>query len=316
MCKQQKQHCSWSKRIVKEYITIIRPSHWTKNVFVFSALIFGGKLFGPGHEVFISVMTSIAAFFSFCLVSSSVYICNDILDRKVDANHPWKCNRPIASGIISVKSALVQSFIMLILSLCLGYFINKVFVLILVLYFVIMSLYSIWLKYLMIIDVMIISIGFVLRAISGAVVLGVEISSWLIICTFALCMFLGFGKRRSEIALLTDNAHEFRRNLSDYNLELLGHMLDVTGGLAIICFLLYATDARTTQVFGTNNLVYTTPLVLYCIFRFSALIQKGQYSGPVQIILKDLQFQLGLALWCVCCVLIIYISKLNSAVVV
>ena len=164
----------------------------------------------------------------------------------------------------------------------------------------------------MILDCVVISIGFCLRAVAGAVVIGVFISPWLIICTFALCLFLGFGKRRSEIEQLGAESEFFRKTLADYTPELLAHMLDVTSGLAVVCFLLYAMDDRTLELFGTNNLVYTTPLVLYCVFRFSALIQKGKFSGPVQLILKDTPFQIGLFLWGLSCIGIIYADKFGG----
>ena len=164
----------------------------------------------------------------------------------------------------------------------------------------------------MILDCIVISVGFCLRAVAGAIVVGVIISPWLIICTFALCLFLAFGKRRSEIARLGEISADFRKTLAGYTPELLAHMLDVSSGLAIVCFLLYATDDRTLRIFGTNNLVYTTPLVFYCIFRFSALIQKGVYSGPVKIILRDRPFQFAFCLWVLCCIVIIYANKLGG----
>jgi 4-hydroxybenzoate polyprenyltransferase len=173
-----------------------------------------------------------------------------------------------------------------------------------------MVLYSLLLKRMMILDCIVISIGFCLRAIAGAVAVGVFISPWLIICTFALCLFLGFGKRRSEVIQITENREAYRKTLAGYTPELLSHMLDVTSGIAVICFLLYAMDDRTRQVFGTNNLIYTTPLVLYCVFRFSALVQKGRYSGPVNLILADLPFQIGFILWALSCTAIIYANKL------
>jgi len=163
----------------------------------------------------------------------------------------------------------------------------------------------------MILDCVVISIGFCLRAVAGAVVVEVDISPWLIICTFALCLFLAFGKRRSEIAQLRENSQLFRETLGGYTPELLAHMLDVTSGLAIICFLLYAMDERTQDVV-TDKLIYTTPLVLYCVFRFSALVQKGKYSGPVQLIARDLPFQIGFVLWILSCIVIVYADKLVS----
>ena len=166
----------------------------------------------------------------------------------------------------------------------------------------------------MILDCVVIAIGFCLRAIAGAVVIKVSISPWLIICTFALCLFVAFSKRRGEIMVLRDNSEAFRATLAGYTPELLAHMLDVTSGLAVVCFLLYAMDDRTLETFGSNNLVYTTPLVLYCIFRFSALIQKGKYSNPVKLILNDLPFQIGFVLWLLSCIGIIYADKIFGGV--
>ena len=169
-----------------------------------------------------------------------------------------------------------------------------------------MILYSYVFKHVMILDCVMIAIGFCLRAVSGAVVIKVFISPWLVICTFALCLFLAFSKRRGEIAQLQENSETFRKTLGEYTPELLAHMLNVSSVLAVVCFLLYAMDNRTYEVFGTNNLVYTTPVVLYCIFRFSALTQKGAYSDPVKLILRDRPVQIGIALWVVLCIAIIY----------
>ncbi len=289
----------------------MRPSDWSKNIFVFVGLIFGGKLMGTFNEVFVASGSAVGAFVCFCLASSAIYIFNDIIDRDADRLHPEKGVRPIAAGAVSVGSAAVMSIVCAVVSLIGSYMLVRGLALVIAEYIVLMVLYSLLLKRVMILDCVVISIGFCLRAIAGALVVGVVISPWLIICTFALCLFLGFGKRWSEIVQLAEDSEAFRRTLAGYTPELLAHMLDVTSGLAIVCFLLYAMDARTLRVFGTNNLVYTTPLVLYCVFRFSALIQKGRYSGPVQLILHDLPFQIGFVLWVLSCVLIIYASSLG-----
>ena len=293
------------------FLQIMRPLHWTKNMFVFAALIFGQKL-----DVPLAVGRAIGGFFCFCLAASAVYIFNDIIDRKTDSLHPEKGKRPIAAGSVSAGSAALMSILCAIIAIIGSFLLAHNFALIILIYVVLMILYSLLLKRMMILDCVIISIGFCLRAIAGVVVLqevykDVFISPWLIICTFALCLFLAFGKRRSEIAQLREDSESFRQTLAGYTPELLAHMLDVTSGLAVICFLLYAMDDRTFQLFGTNNLVYTTPLVLYCIFRFSALIQKGKFLDPVQLILRDLPFQIGFVLWVISCIGIIYADKLG-----
>ncbi len=284
----------------------MRPQHWTKNVFVFAALVFGQKITVP-----LAVGRAIGAFFCFCLAASAIYIFNDIIDRRTDGLHPEKCKRPIAAGSVSINSAIVVSTLCAAAAITGSLVLALNFATVILAYIVLMILYSLLFKKMMILDCVVISIGFCLRAIAGAEAVGVFISSWLIICTFALCLFLAFSKRRGEIILLGENSNSFRQTLAGYTPELLAHMLDVTSGLAVVCFLLYAMDDRTLRIFGTNNLVYTTPLVLYCIFRFSLLIQQGSFSDPLQLLYKDLPFQIGLVLWVLSCIGIIYADKLG-----
>lgn len=296
---------------MKSYVSILRLSHWSKNIFVFVGLIFGRGLVGPIGEVLSAIANTIGGFLCFSLAASAVYIFNDIIDRKTDRLHPEKHKRPIASGAVTVGPASVVSIMCAAAAIVASFMLVRELAIVIVAYIGLMVLYSLLLKRIMILDCVVISIGFCLRAVAGAVVVGVFISPWLLICTFALCLFLGFGKRRSEIEQLGEDSESFRKTLADYTPELLGHMLDVTSGLAVVCFLLYAMDERTLRVFGTNNLVYTTPLVLYCIFRFSALIQKGKYSDPVQFILRDLPFQIAFCIWVFSCIGIIYADKLK-----
>jgi len=287
-------------------LQIMRPRHWAKNVFVFAALIFGQKITDP-----LAVVGAIGGFFCFCLAASAIYIINDIIDRRTDSLHPEKCKRPIAAGSVSISSAVLVSALCAAAAIIGGFVLARNFATVIMAYIVLMIFYSLLFKRMMILDCVVISIGFCLRAIAGAIAVGVSISPWLIICTFALCLFLAFSKRRGEIILLGENSESFRETLAGYTPELLAHMLDVTSGLAVVCFLLYAMDDRTLRIFGTNNLVYTTPLVLYCIFRFSLLIQQGSFSDPLQLMYKDLPFQIGLVLWVLSCIGIIYADKLG-----
>jgi len=289
-----------------EFLQIMRPRHWTKNVFVFAALVFGQKITDP-----LAAGRAIGAFICFCLAASAIYIFNDIVDRRTDSLHPEKRKRPIAAGNVGIGPAAVVSALCAAAAIVGSFVLTRSFTAVILAYIMLMIHYSLFFKRMMILDCVVISVGFCLRAIAGAVVVGVFISPWLIICTFALCLFLAFSKRRGEIILLGENSEPFRRTLAGYTPELLAHMLDVTSGLAVVCFLLYAMDERTLQIFGTNNLVYTTPLVLYCIFRFSLLIQKGSYSDPLQLIYKDLPFQIGLLLWVLSCIAIIYADRLG-----
>lgn len=287
-------------------LQIMRPQHWTKNVFVFAALIFGQKIAVP-----LAVGRAVGGFFCFCLAASAIYIFNDIIDRRTDGLHPEKRKRPIAAGSVSIGSAAVVSALCAAAAIIGSFVLALNFAIVILTYILLMILYSLSFKRMIILDCLVISIGFCLRAVAGAIVVGVFISPWLIICTFALCLFLAFSKRRGEIILLGENSDSFRQTLAGYTPDLLAHMLDVTSGLAVICFLLYAMDDRTLRIFGTNNLVYTTPLVLYCIFRFSLLMKQGIYTDPLQLMYKDLPFQIGLVLWILLCIGIIYAEKLG-----
>jgi 4-hydroxybenzoate polyprenyltransferase len=289
-----------------KFLQTMRPQHWIKNTLLFAGLVFGQKLTDLP-----AVGKAIGGFCCFCLAASAAYILNDIMDRKADSLHPEKRSRPLAARSVSVRYAAVVSIVCAALAIVGSFLLTPYFALIVILYIVLMVLYSLLLKSVMILDCLAISIGFCLRAIGGAVVVGVFISPWLIVCTFTLCLFLAFSKRRSEMVQLHGDSESFRRTLADYTPELLGHMVDVTSGLAIASFLLYATDAQTVERFGTINLVYTSPLVVYCIFRLSALMQKGRFSGPVELILADLPFQIGLVLWVLSCVVIIYARGLG-----
>jgi 4-hydroxybenzoate polyprenyltransferase len=289
-----------------KFVQILRPRHWTKNVFLFAALVFGQKLAEP-----LAVGRAIGGFLCFCLAASAVYIFNDIIDRQADRLHPEKCKRPIAAGRVSIGSAAVMSALCAAAAMIGSFAVGRSFAMVVLAYIVLVILYSLVFKRIMILDCVVISIGFCLRAIAGAEAVDVFISPWLIVCTFALCLFLAFSKRRGEIAQLREDSESFRKTLASYTPELLGHIVDVTSGLAVVCFLLYAMDDRTLRLFGTDHLVYTTPLVLYCIFRFSALMQKGTFSEPVQLILADRPFQAGLVLWVLACVGIIYGGRLG-----
>lgn len=291
---------------MKDYFVLMRPVHWIKNVFVFAALIFARQLQQPLDEAMQALGRAVWAFICFSLAASAIYIVNDLLDRQADSIHPERRHRPLAAGRVKVGTAVTIAGVSAAVSLVFGGLLSATLAAILAGYMVQMVLYSVALKRVMILDCIIIASGFVLRAVAGAVSIEVSISPWLVICTFALCLFLAFSKRRGEIAQLQENSEAFRKTLGAYTPELLAHMLDVTSVLAVACFLLYAMDYRTKELFGTNNLVYTTPLVLYCIFRFSALTQKGVYSDPVRLILHDRPFQIGIVLWGLLCIGIVY----------
>ncbi len=287
------------------YLQLLRPEQWIKNLFLFAGLVFGQKL-----ADWPSVRAVLLGFACFCLVSSGVYVLNDIYDRAEDRLHPRKRNRPVASGQISAGQAGVFAVVLLIVGLAGGLGLDYGFLAVAAIYVLLQGAYTLWLKHVVLLDVIVIGVGFVLRAVAGTVLAHVEISHWLVLCTFTLCLFLGFSKRRCELNAMAGSggtdAAGHRKTLALYTPDLLNHMTTLTAGIAVVSFMLYATDARTLKVFGTNYLVYTLPLVVYAIFRFALLVEHGRVDGPTAVVLRDRPFQAAIVLWAAAVLLIVY----------
>jgi decaprenyl-phosphate phosphoribosyltransferase len=281
-----------------DYVRLLRPPQWVKNVFVFAALVFGyGAKRGDPHVI----AQAVWAFLAFCLASSAGYAFNDVLDRDRDRHHPTKRNRPVASGAISVSAALAVSAMaatgaMLISVLLLP----RLFWVTIVGYWVLTAVYSFALKQLLILDVIAISVLFVIRALAGALAVQVGVSPWLIVCTFMLCLFLGFGKRRCELVVIgnAETAGDHRSTLKGYTIDLLNHLLSTSGGMAIITFLLYTMDTTSASPFPRHYLLYTIPLVVYGIWRYAMLIETGKLTGPTDVVINDRPFLVTVLLWC------------------
>jgi len=290
------------------YLQLLRPADWVKNVFVFAALAFGARLNDP-HDV----KRSLLAFIAFCLTASAGYIFNDMRDRQRDRLHPAKKNRPIASGAVSLPAATTTAVALLVAAGLLSTTMLPVrFVLTLAAYLMLTICYSLFLKHRVILDVLIIAVLFVLRALGGAYAIEVHVSPWLLVCTFMLCMFLGFGKRRCEIEMI-NNTHALRGHrptLVRYTPELLTHFLSTSGGIAIITFLLYTLDRTTPSPFSDHKeyLAFTLPLVVYGVFRYAMLIGLGKASGPTELILKDRAFLATVVLWTLTSIAILYLD--------
>ena len=285
-------------------VRLLRPQQWIKNIFVFAGLLFGRKV-TDGH----AVMLTLLGFVLLCLVSSTVYILNDIHDREEDKLHPRKCKRPIASGAVSVRTAMMLMFILLIVGIGGSWRIDLEFGIVATTYLVLQILYTFAFKHMVILDVIAIGLGFVLRAISGAVLIDVAISPWLVHCTFTLCLFMGFSKRRCELNALEtsgESAHAHRKTLALYTSDLLNHMTTLTAGVAIVSFMLYSVDTRTVAAFGTNYLLYTLPIVVYAVFRFALLVEHGEVDGPTDVMLRDRPFQVAILAWVAAAVFIVY----------
>jgi len=271
----------------------MRPRQWTKNLLVFAALIFSQNL---SNLPMVSDAT--IAFIIFCLLSGSVYTLNDLLDVKQDRTHPKKSQRPLASGKLQPPIAIVSGSILVLLSLANAFWLNTNFGFIALGYFILQIAYSTALKHVVILDVLAVSIGFVLRAIAGAEVINVPISSWLLVCTILLALFLSLGKRRHEIILLEDNAADHRKILFEYSPALLDQMISVVTASTVVAYALYTMSAETITKFQTDNLKYTIPFVLYGIFRYLYLIhQKSEGGSPEKILLNDRPLLINIILY-------------------
>jgi 4-hydroxybenzoate polyprenyltransferase len=277
-----------------DLIRAARPAHWVKNSIVLFPVVFALKA-GDPRAWWLAGLAAVA----FCLASSASYILNDIHDRQRDAMHPSKKNRPIASGRLSLPAAWSLSAAFAGASLAVSAFIHSGVLTLVAAYLLLQAAYTHLLKHKMLLDVIGISLGFVLRAVGGAVAISVAVSPWLFVCTFTLCLFMGFCKRCNEIITIgqPDQAAAHRPTLAGYSPELLTHLITVSAGVAVIAFLLYATSPGTGQKFHSTLLVYTLPLVFYGVFRVAMLSMLGRYSDPIELILRDRPCQLTLLLW-------------------
>ena len=283
-------------------ILSLRPSQWTKNLFLFAGLIFGQRLLDRS-----AVVTSIAAFAVFCALSGVVYLINDVADRKADRQHPLKRNRPIASGQVSVGLALGTAAILAVVSLGFAFWLRFEFGIVAAAYVALLSMYSGPLKHIVILDVLTIAIGFALRAAAGAVVLNIAIGHWLLIVTVLGALFLALSKRRHELVLLADGATSHRRILEEYSPYLLDQMISVVTASTLVAYAIYTVSPDIIQKFGTDKLGLTLPFPLYGIFRYLYLVhQKDGGGSPSDMLLNDRPLLACVALWGVAVVLIIY----------
>lgn len=281
----------------------MRPRHWTKNAFLFAALVFDGKLFHLPD-----FLRTLAGFGLFCLISSAVYIFNDLLDVEADRQHPVKKNRPIASRKLPVPVALAAGATVSLLAIVLGYLLAWQFALTILVYFAMMLTYSKWLKHLPILDVLILAAGFVLRVHAGTTLITVErFSPWLYVLMTLLALYLGFGKRRAELALLADEATNHRKVLDGYTIPLLDQFITIVSGTTIVAYSLYTFFRPETP--GNHALMLTIPFVIYAIFRYLYLIQVKQIGGePEEILLSDRPFQISIFLWGLAVLVVFYLT--------
>lgn len=266
-------------------IKLLRPHHWTKNLFVFTGILFSHDWENASLWLDV-IMTAMA----FSLTSSAVYVINDIADREQDRLHPEKRRRPIASGAVGLNTARVLGVVVMVVGLGLAYLVSIEALGIIVIYLLMNLAYSAGLKHVAILDVFIIALGFMLRILAGTIGVGIPPSQWLLLCGFMITLFLGFAKRSSEMMALEDAGVDHRKSLEDYNMSLLDLMLGITGAATIMTYSLYTMSESTIAVHGTSQLIYTVPFVTYGIFRYILLLHRhGQGTDPSSDLFKDPQ---------------------------
>ena len=289
--------------MLKPFFKTLRPKQWSKNLFIFAALVFDVKLFQSAP-----FLRTIAGFVLFCLLSSTIYLINDLVDIEKDRQHPVKKNRPLASGQLSPKAAIIGAVVIGVVCVPLSFALETYFGLIAISYVVLMITYSFFLKNMVIVDVMTIAAGFVLRVVAGVVLVHVErFSPWLYVCTTLLALFIAVGKRRNELALLKDNANAHRAILDEYSLSFIDEMISIISAATIIAYSLYTFSAENLP--KNHTMMLTTPFVLYGLFRYLYLIHvKGEGGAPEEIVIRDKPLIACFGLWALAVVMILYLA--------
>ncbi|MEO0097817.1 MAG: decaprenyl-phosphate phosphoribosyltransferase [candidate division WOR-3 bacterium] len=289
-------------RNVYYFIISLRPHQWLKNILIFAGLVFAQKLF----DISLFLKT-VSAFFLFSFASGSLYILNDIKDYERDRLHPEKKKRPIANGLIKKEIAFILALLLLFFSLIFSYLLSSSFFFVLIFYIILSIFYTLYLKDIVILDVIIVALGFLLRAWAGTVLINVSLSEWLFICTILLALFLALTKRKTEIEMLNEKAISHRKVLKDYSHNFIDQMISVATASSLIAYSIYTVAPETINKFKTKNLVFTLPFVIYGIFRYLYLVYHRQFSeNPDKAFIKDIPLLINIILWFICVTLIIY----------
>ncbi len=289
------------------FITLIRALRvyqWTKNLLVFAPLLFAQQFLDTTQ-----LFRSILAFAAFCMAASATYLFNDLLDIEKDRAHPIKRHRPLASGALRIPVAIALIVLLTLVALILAYGIRPQFLLILIFYQGLTLSYSLWLKHWIIIDVLAVSMGFVIRATAGAIALDVVFSNWLVVCTLFLAMFLSLNKRRSELVLLEEGAQNHRRVHDHYTIHYLDQLILIMAGGALITYTIYTCSPEVVERLHTDKLYLTLPFVVYGLFRYLFLVHHHAGGGdPSKTLISDWPLGLNVFLWALSCAAIIYIT--------
>jgi decaprenyl-phosphate phosphoribosyltransferase len=289
------------------YLKLLRPKDWAKNLFLFIPLFFGGEFLN------FQKMASVGlGFIAFCFIASSIYIINDYRDREDDRKHPVKCKRPLASGSVSPTIALVICGFLLIAGFGLAWFIRDKFLFVLSTYFLLNLAYSLGLKSIAVLDIMILAAGFVLRIKGGSVISYVPLSEWIVIMVFLLAIFMAIGKRRDDVLLKLASGTDMRKSIKGYNLELLNTLLALVCAVMIVSYFMYTMSEETVRRMGTYRLYYTCIFVLAGIMRYLQIIYVSTDSGsPTKILYRDRFIQITLLLWIASFILILYLKNIT-----
>jgi 4-hydroxybenzoate polyprenyltransferase len=290
----------WTKALIKT----MRPRQWTKNVFIFAALVFDRQL---GLEHWQATLRTFAGFVIFCLLSGLVYIINDIADVEADRIHPDKRKRPIASGRLPVNVAIVAGILIFIIIIPISFWLSVGFGIVALVYLAENLAYSKWIKHIPLLDVFFIALGFVLRVAAGVTLIQVaRFSPWLYVVTTLFALYIGFGKRRAELALLAGDANSHRRVLEGYTIPLLDQFITIVSATTIIAYSLYTFSA--VNLPDNHAMMLTIPFVLYGVFRYLYLIQVKHCGGaPEEVLLEDPPLQITIVLWGLAILLIFYV---------
>jgi len=292
--------------MLRAIVVSMRPRQWVKNLFVLAGLVFSQRLFTE------SAWTALAAFAVFCALSGAIYLLNDVADRERDRLDPRKRERPIAAGRLPVGVAIAAAAALLAGGLVAGALLSRPFLVAALAYVVLLIAYSAWLKHVVIVDVIVVASGFVLRAVAGAVVIEVEMSGWLLICTIQLALFLALGKRRYEYLVLATDAVHHRPILAEYSPALLDQMIAVVTASTVTAYALYTMSPETVAKFHTHLLPATLPFVLYGIFRYLYLLYRRQLGGnPSELLLSDRALLINALSWICAVLLIIYGARVE-----
>jgi decaprenyl-phosphate phosphoribosyltransferase len=284
------------------YLKLLRPKDWAKNLFLFLPLFFGREIFNIGKLTIVSY-----GFIAFCCIASSIYIINDYRDREDDRKHPVKCKRPLASGSVSPAAALVICAVLMVAGFTIAWFLREKFLFVLGMYFLINLAYSLGLKAIAILDIMILATGFVLRIKGGSVLSFVPLSEWIVIMVFLLAVFMAIGKRRDDVLLKLSSGTDMRKSIKGYNLELLNVLLALVCAVIIVAYFMYTMSDATVKYIGTNRLYYTCIFVLAGIMRYLQIIYISTDSGsPTKILYKDRFIQITLLLWIASFIFVLY----------